>query len=76
MMTMADMMGVVVVGTLIAMFGQRMVMLAGVQIMIVEMRPHRVRITTGVNMHGHRGRPGKLERNNQQKDQCDQARHG
>jgi hypothetical protein len=79
MMAMADMMVVVVVNILIAMFGERMVMLgmlAGVQIMVVEMRPNRVRIAASMNMHGHRGRPGKLERNNQQKDQGDQAAHG
>ena len=78
MMAMADMMVVVVVGILIAMLGERMVMLgmrAGVQIVIVKMHPDRVLFTARMNMHPHRRRPGKLERNNQQKNQGDQTAH-
>ena len=79
MMAMADMIVVVVVGNFIALLGERMVVLgmrrAGVQIMIVKMHPDRVLFTARMNMHPHRRRPGKLERNNQQKDKCDQAAH-
>ena len=78
MMAMADMIVVVVVGNVIALPGEYVVMFrmrAGVKIMVMKMHPDRMRITTRMHMQAHRRRPGKLERNNQQKDQGDQAAH-
>ncbi len=76
MMAMADMMVVVVL--VIAMFENCMVMprmCAGVQIVIMEMRPDGMCITAQVNMHRHRRRPGKLKRDDKQENQNDQTTH-
>ena len=78
MVAMADMVTIIVVTDIrIARHSVDMVRFcAGVKIMIMGMYANSAGIATKMPMHAHRRRPGELERNNQQKDQGNQAAHG